>query len=110
MSVKKSLFQKKILKNINYHFSFLYCLIDFLILVKSNNVKLFFIIMCIDRVVMGVAGIFVMISCLLGFFVSDLFFYLAFFVGFMLFQASITKFCPMAWIVKKLGGKSEGFF
>lgn len=66
--------------------------------------------MSIDRIVLGVAGLLVMVSCILGFLVNDLFYFLTIFIGFMMFQAAITKFCPMAWIVKKLGGKSERFF
>ncbi len=66
--------------------------------------------MSIDRIVMGVAGILILSGTLLGMLVSHNFLYLSLFVGFMLFQASITKFCPMAWIIKKMGGQSKNFF
>jgi hypothetical protein len=66
--------------------------------------------MSIDRIVMGFAGSMVLIGTLLGMLVSSNFLFLSLFIGFMLLQSSITKFCPMAWIVKKLGGQSKNFF
>lgn len=66
--------------------------------------------MSIDRIVMGFAGAMVLLGTSLGMFINHNFFYLSLFVGFMLFQASITKFCPMAWIVKKMGAQSKNFF
>ena len=59
---------------------------------------------------MGFAGSVVLIATLLGMLVNTNFLYLSLFIGFMLLQASITKFCPLAWIVKKLGGQSKNFF
>ncbi len=66
--------------------------------------------MSIDRFIMGFAGVMVLLGTGLGMFVNHNFFYLSLFIGFMLFQSSITKFCPMAWIVKKMGGQSKNFF
>ncbi len=66
--------------------------------------------MSIDRFIMGFAGSMVLIGTLLSMFVNHNFLYLNLFIGFMLFQSSITKFCPMAWVVKKLGGQSKNFF
>jgi hypothetical protein len=66
--------------------------------------------MSIDRIVMGFAGSMVLIGTLFGMLVNSNFLYLSLFIGFMLLQSSITKFCPMAWIVKKLGGQSKNFF
>ncbi len=66
--------------------------------------------MSIDRFIIGFAGAMVLIGTLLGMFVSEKFLYLSLFIGFMLFQSAITKFCPMAWIVKKLGFQSKNFF
>jgi hypothetical protein len=66
--------------------------------------------MSIDRIVMGFAGSMVLIGTLLGMLVNSNFLFLSLFIGFMLLQSSITKFCPMAWIVKKLGGQSKNFF
>ena len=66
--------------------------------------------MSIDRIIMGFAGSMVLIGTLLGMLVNSNFLYLSLFIGFMLLQSSITKFCPLAWIVKKLGGQSKNFF
>lgn len=66
--------------------------------------------MSIDRIIMGFAGFMVILGCLLGMFVNEKFFYLSLFIGFMLFQSSFTKFCPMAWMIKKIGGQSKNFF
>ena len=66
--------------------------------------------MSIDRFIMGFAGSVVLIATLLGMLVNTNFLYLSLFIGFMLLQASITKFCPLAWIVKILGGQSKNFF
>ena len=66
--------------------------------------------MSIDRIIMGFAGSMVLIGTLLGMLINSIFLYLSLFIGFMLLQSSITKFCPMAWIVKKLGGQSKNFF
>ena len=66
--------------------------------------------MSIDRIIMGFAGSMVLIGTLLGMLVNSNFLYLSLFIGFMLLQSSITKFCPMAWIIKKLGGQSKNFF
>jgi hypothetical protein len=66
--------------------------------------------MSIDRIIMGFAGSMVLIGTLLGMLVNSNFLFLSLFIGFMLLQSSITKFCPMAWIVKKLGGQSKNFF
>lgn len=66
--------------------------------------------MSIDRFILGFAGFMTMAGCILGLLVNHNFFYLSLFVGFMMFQSAFTKFCPMAWIVKKLGGQSKNFF
>ena len=67
--------------------------------------------MSVERGVRLVAGLFVMVSLALGIeaspaFASDKFLWLAGFVGFMLFQSSITGICPMAVILKGIGLKS----
>lgn len=63
---------------------------------KSSNV---------DRLVFRVAGIFVLASLALGYFVHPAWFLFTAFVGLNMFQASFTGFCPMAKIVKKPGAK-----
>lgn len=59
----------------------------------------------VDRLVFRVAGIFVLASLALGYFVHPAWFLFTAFVGLNMFQASFTGFCPMAKIVKKLGAK-----
>jgi hypothetical protein len=59
--------------------------------------------MNIDRAVMRFAGIMVLVSLLLGIYVSSYWFFLTGFVGLNLLQASFTGFCPLATVLKKLG-------
>lgn len=59
----------------------------------------------VDRLVFRIAGIFVLASLALGYFVHPAWFLFTAFVGLNMFQASFTGFCPMARIVKKLGAK-----
>jgi len=61
--------------------------------------------MTIDRLVMMVAGSFVLVSLLLSQLHSPYWLWFTAFVGANLFQASITGFCPMAKILKALGVK-----
>jgi len=62
--------------------------------------------MTIDRLVMAVAGTFVLISILLSIFHSQNWLWFTGFVGVNLFQAAFTGFCPLAIILKKFGVKS----
>lgn len=50
-----------------------------------------------------VAGLFVLISVVLGFTAHHYFFIFAGWVGFMLATASITGFCPMFFLLRKMG-------
>jgi hypothetical protein len=59
--------------------------------------------MSIDRIVLAFAGSMVIISLLLGYFVSPYWLLLAAFVGVNLLQSSFTGFCPLAIILKKAG-------
>ena len=61
--------------------------------------------MTIDRLVMMVAGSFVLVSLLLSQLHSPYWLWFTAFVGANLFQASITGFCPMAKVLKALGVK-----
>lgn len=61
--------------------------------------------MTIDRVVMLFAGFMVLISLVLGFYVSPYWYLLTAFVGLNLVQASLTGFCPAAMLFKRLGFK-----
>jgi hypothetical protein len=59
--------------------------------------------MSIDRWVMRFAGAVVLVSLLLAHFVSPAWLWLTAFVGANLLQASVTRFCPLAAILKRLG-------
>jgi len=61
--------------------------------------------MTIDRAVMAFAGFMVLLSLALGWFVSPYWYLLNAFVGLNLIQASFTRFCPAAMIMKALGLK-----
>jgi hypothetical protein len=71
--------------------------------------------MSIDRIVLAVAGFFILLSVALGWSASPLFqheYWLFFtaFVGANLFQSAFTGFCPLASILKMLGKKPGAAF
>lgn len=66
--------------------------------------------MTIDRVVLAVAGSFILISLLLAHFHSELWLWFTAFVGANLLQSAFTGFCPMAIVLKKLGVKPGSAF
>jgi hypothetical protein len=59
--------------------------------------------MSIDRIVLAFAGTVVLVSLLLGLYVSPNWYWLTAFVGANLLQSSFTGFCPLAKILRKLG-------
>lgn len=59
----------------------------------------------INRYIRAIAGFFVIASVLLGMYVHHNWFWFTLFVGANLFQSSITKWCLMEDILKKLGVK-----
>lgn len=59
--------------------------------------------MTIDRAVLMFAGLMVLVSLGLGFYVSPWWYLLTAFVGLNMIQASITGFCPAATVFRKLG-------
>jgi Protein of unknown function (DUF2892) len=61
--------------------------------------------MSIDRLVIAVAGSFILISLLLAHYHSENWLWFTAFVGANLLQSAFTGFCPMAIILKKLGFK-----
>ena len=61
--------------------------------------------MSIDRIVMAFAGSVVLISVLLAHFVNTNWLWLTVFVGANLLQASFTGFCPLAVVLKWVGGR-----
>jgi hypothetical protein len=59
--------------------------------------------MTIDRMVLAFAGAMVLLSLVLGLFLSPYWFLLTGFVGLNLLQSAFTGFCPLAIILKKFG-------
>ena len=59
--------------------------------------------MNVDRLVFAVAGSFILLSVVLSQVHSPNWLYFTAFVGANLLQSSITGFCPMAVILKKIG-------
>jgi hypothetical protein len=66
--------------------------------------------MTIDRLVLAVAGSFILISLLLAHYHSELWLWFTAFVGANLLQSAFTGFCPMAILLKKLGVKPGSAF
>jgi hypothetical protein len=66
--------------------------------------------MTIDRAVMAFAGLLILLSLALGYYVSPYWLALTAFVGLNLFQAAFTGFCPLAIILKKLGVRPGAAF
>lgn len=62
--------------------------------------------MNLDRAVLAFAGVVVLLSAALAYFVSPWWLLLTAFVGLNLLQASVTGFCPAAIVFGKLGVKS----
>jgi hypothetical protein len=57
----------------------------------------------VERGLRLVAGLFVVLSVLLGVYVSPWFFVFTAFVGLNLFQSAFTNWCPMMVVLRKLG-------
>jgi hypothetical protein len=59
--------------------------------------------MTIDRVVLAFAGVMILLSSALTWFVHPYWIGLAVFVGLNLLQSAFTGFCPLAIVLRKLG-------
>jgi hypothetical protein len=59
--------------------------------------------MCNDRIIRRFAGVFVLLSVALGYWVHPAWFLFTAFVGVNLFQSSLTNFCPLERILGRLG-------
>jgi hypothetical protein len=59
--------------------------------------------MTVDRYLRLIAGLFVMLTVALGYYVSPYWFLFTAFVGLNLFQSAFTNWCPMMTFLKKLG-------
>jgi hypothetical protein len=66
--------------------------------------------MSIDRFVLAFAGLMILLSLLLGVFVSPYWLWFTAFVGANLFQSAFTGFCPLALILKKVGVRPGAAF
>jgi hypothetical protein len=61
--------------------------------------------MNIDRVVFAFAGVVILLTLVLGYFVHAGWLCFTAFVGLNMFQAAFTGFCPLVVVLKKLGFK-----
>ncbi len=59
--------------------------------------------MTVERGLRMIAGTFVLGSVTLGYFVSPYWLLLTGFVGLNLLQSAFTNWCPMVWVLSKLG-------
>jgi hypothetical protein len=66
--------------------------------------------MSIDRFVLAFAGLMIVLSLLLGVYLSPNWFWFTAFVGANLFQSAFTGFCPLALILKKMGVRQGAAF
>lgn len=59
--------------------------------------------MTVDEALRLIAGLFVLVSLLLGFYLSPYFYLLTGFVAINLIQSAFTRWCPMMWLLRKVG-------
>jgi hypothetical protein len=59
--------------------------------------------MSVNEWLRAIAGVFVVVSVLLGHFVNPWFLAFTAFVGLNLFQSAFTRWCPMMAILRKMG-------
>jgi hypothetical protein len=62
--------------------------------------------MTTERWLRLIAGTLIMISVALGIFVAHGWFYFTAFIGLNLFQSAFTNWCPMMWVLERLGTKA----
>lgn len=55
----------------------------------------------------AIAGLFVVLSLALGYYVHPGFYLFTAFVGLNLLQSAFTRWCPMIWILRKTGVKDQ---
>jgi hypothetical protein len=56
-----------------------------------------------ERMLRGIAGVFILISLVLAHYVSPLWLWFTAFIGLNLLQSAFTNWCPMMFILKKCG-------
>lgn len=59
--------------------------------------------MCDDRIIRRFAGVFILLSVALGWFVDQRWYLFTAFVGVNLIQSSFTAFCPLERMLARLG-------
>jgi hypothetical protein len=59
--------------------------------------------MNVERALRAIAGFFVVLSAVLAHFHSPYWLFFTGFVGLNLFQSAFTNWCPMVWILERLG-------
>ena len=59
--------------------------------------------MSLERAIRLIAGIFILISLALGYYVHPNWYFFTAFVGLNLLQSGLTNWCPMMTFLKKLG-------
>jgi hypothetical protein len=66
--------------------------------------------MSIERIVLAIAGTFILLSVLLAVYVNINWLWFTAFVGANLLQSAFTGFCPLATILKKMGKQPGAAF
>lgn len=61
----------------------------------------------VDEWLRGIAGTFILASLALGWFVHPGYFLFTAFVGTNLLQSLFTRWCPMMWLLERLGVERE---
>ncbi len=59
--------------------------------------------MCLDNIIRRFAGVFILTSLALGYWVNPAWYLFTAFVGFNLLQSSFTNFCPLERILGAVG-------
>lgn len=59
--------------------------------------------MSVERVVVALSGVLILVSLALAYLLSPLWLALAAIVGVNLSQSAFTGYCPMSYVLKKLG-------
>ncbi|MBZ0090161.1 MAG: DUF2892 domain-containing protein [Thermoanaerobaculia bacterium] len=61
--------------------------------------------MTVEAALRAVAGVFILLSVALGWFVHPYWYLFTAFVGLNLFQSAFSGWCPMMWILRKAGAR-----
>lgn len=63
--------------------------------------------MTINEALRLIAGAFILLSVTLGYWIHPGWYLFTAFVGLNLFQSAFTKWCPMMWLLGKMGLKGD---